>query len=77
MLDARRRYFLKNHGPFYAAAVDACMILGLSLWRLRLLLTRKSDQAAPHVLGDSIKHSVFAKGFKMQDVPNPALAPHR
>ena len=77
MLDARRRYFLKNHGPFYAAAVDACMILGMSLWRLRLLLTGKGHQAAPHVLGDSIRHSVFVRGFKMQDVPNPALTSRR
>jgi N-acetylglucosaminyl-diphospho-decaprenol L-rhamnosyltransferase len=77
MLDARRRYFLKNHGPLYAAAVDACMILGLSLWRLRLMLTGQGHRAAPHVLGDSIRHSVFAKGFKMQDVPNPALASGR
>jgi GT2 family glycosyltransferase len=77
MLDARRRYFLKNHGPLYAAAVDACMILGLSLWRLRVMLTGKQDTTAPHILGDSIRHSVFAKGLKLQDVENPALAARR
>lgn len=74
MLDARRRYFLKNHGPLYATAVDACMILGLSLWRLRVLLTGKQDTTAPRILTDSIRHSVFAKGLKLQDVENPALA---
>jgi N-acetylglucosaminyl-diphospho-decaprenol L-rhamnosyltransferase len=74
MLDARRRYFLKNHSPAYAAMVDACMIVGLVLWRLRVLLTGKEDNTAPHQLGDSIRHSVFVKGFKLQDVPNPALA---
>ena len=77
MLDARRRYFLKHHGPLYAATVDACMILGLSLWRLRVLLTGKEDNTAPHALADSIRHSVFAKGFRIQDVPNPALAASR
>jgi N-acetylglucosaminyl-diphospho-decaprenol L-rhamnosyltransferase len=77
MLDARRRYFLKHHGPLYAAAVDACMILGLSLWRLRVLLTGKQDNTAPHALTDSIRHSVFVKGFKLQEVQNPALAPNR
>ena len=74
VLEARRRYFLKNHSPFYAAMTDACMILGLSLWRLRVLLTGKEDTTAPHLLGDSIRHSVFFKGFKLTDVENPALA---
>ncbi len=77
MLDARRRYFLKNHGPLYAAAVDACMILGLTLLRLRVLLTGKKDTTAPHVVADSIRHSVFVKGFQLQDVENPSLAANR
>jgi hypothetical protein len=54
--------------------VDACTIVGLSLWRLRVLLTGKADTTAPHVLRDSIRHSVFLKGFKLVDVKNPALA---
>ena len=74
VLDARRRYFLKNHGPLYAAMVDAGMIVGLLLNRLRVMLTGKADHAAPHVLQDAIRHSVFLKGFKLQDVQNPALA---
>jgi N-acetylglucosaminyl-diphospho-decaprenol L-rhamnosyltransferase len=74
LFEARRRYFLKNHSLFYAVMVDACMIIGLSLWRLRVLLTGKEDTTAPHLLGDSIQHSVFVKGFKLQDVQNPALA---
>lgn len=77
MLEARRRHFLKNYGPLYAAVADACMILGLSLWRLRVLLTGKNDSTAPHVLTDSIRHSVFIKGFALQDVENPALAGNR
>lgn len=75
VFEARRRYFLKNHSPFYAAMVDACMIIGLSLWRLRVLLTGKEDTSAPHLLSDTIRHSVFFKGFKLTDVENPALAP--
>lgn len=75
LFEARRRYFLKNHGPAYAAAVDACMIIGLTLWRLRVLLTGKEDTTAPHLLEDSIRHSVFLKGFELTDVKNPALAP--
>jgi N-acetylglucosaminyl-diphospho-decaprenol L-rhamnosyltransferase len=41
---------------------------------LRVLLTGKEDNTAPHALTDSIRHSVFVKGFKLQDVQNPALA---
>lgn len=73
MLEARRRYFLKNHSAAYAAMVDAGRILGLSLWRLRVLLTGKEDTTPPYVLWDSIRHSVFLKGFGLTDVQNPAL----
>jgi N-acetylglucosaminyl-diphospho-decaprenol L-rhamnosyltransferase len=71
---ARRRYFLKNHSPVYAAMMDACKIVGLLLWRLRVLLTGKQDDTAPHLLRDSIRHSVFLKGFKVTDVKPPASA---
>jgi N-acetylglucosaminyl-diphospho-decaprenol L-rhamnosyltransferase len=70
---ARRRYFLKNHGPVYAAMADAGMIIGLTMWRLRVALTGKEDFTAPHLLRDSIRHSVFLTGFELKPVPNPAL----
>ncbi|MDN3275937.1 glycosyltransferase family 2 protein [Frankia sp. RB7] len=72
--EARRRYFLKNHGPLYAAMADAGLILGMSLWKLRVALTGRSDNMAPYLLSDSIRHSVFFTGFKLKKVPNPALA---
>ena len=72
--EARRRYFLKNYGPFKAALVDAGHILGHALWRLRVLFG-KSDTTAPYFLRDSIRHSVFLTGFKLKNVQNPALAP--
>lgn len=74
LFEARRRYFLKNHTAVYAAMVDACRILGLALWRLRVRLTGKEDTTAPHLLLDSIRHSVFLKGFRLSNVQNPALA---
>jgi N-acetylglucosaminyl-diphospho-decaprenol L-rhamnosyltransferase len=74
VFEARRRYFLKNHGPLYAAMADACMITGLSLWRLRALMTGSQVSMAPHLLSDSIRHSVFVRGFKLQHVQNPAFA---
>lgn len=70
---ARRRYFLKNYGAVYAALADLGLILGLSLWRIRVLLG-KPDYMAPYFFRDSLRHSVFLTGFRLRDVPNPALA---
>ena len=50
---ARRRYWLKNHGAAYTALVDAAYILGLAAWRLRRRIhasptsTRRSSSAIP------------------------------
>jgi hypothetical protein len=74
--EARRRFFLKNYGAWRAAMVDLGRILGLSLWRLRVLLG-KPDIMPPHYLFDSIRHSVFLTGFKLKKVKNPALAGSR
>jgi GT2 family glycosyltransferase len=70
--EARRRYFLKNLGPVQAALADFGHILGLALWRVRVLLG-KPDFTAPYFLRDSIRHSVFVTGFKLKTVKNPAL----
>jgi hypothetical protein len=70
---ARRRYFLKNHGAMYTMLVDAASILGFAAWRLRRLIQRKPDLDPPHKLMDSIRHSVFCTGFKLREVENPAL----
>jgi len=72
VLEARRRYFLKNHDPLYAALVDAGMISGLALARLRTALTGKAGSAPPHLLTDSIRHSVFMKGFQLNTVSPPS-----
>jgi len=71
--EARRRYFLKNHGPMYAAMADAGLIFGLGLWKLRVALTGIRDNTPPFFLRDSIKHSVFLTGFKLRNVANPAI----
>jgi N-acetylglucosaminyl-diphospho-decaprenol L-rhamnosyltransferase len=73
LYEARRRYFLKNRGPGYAALVDAARITGLALWRMRLLVTGKSDPTSQHLLSDTVRHSVFVAGFKVRDVENPSL----
>lgn len=71
--EARRRYFLKNHGALYTALVDAAFILGFVAWRSRRWIQRKPDVDPPHLLGDSIRQSVFCAGFKVPVAENPAL----
>src|SRR5262249_35344005 len=70
---ARRRFFLTNYGPWYTALADAAFIVGFAAWRLRRRIQRKPDTDSPHLLVDSIRHSVFRAGFRVPVVENPAL----
>lgn len=70
---ARRRFFLKNHGPLYTALADAAFLSGFAVWRARRRLQAKPDVDPPHMLFDSLRHSVFMTGFKVREVENPAL----
>ncbi|HZW32446.1 MAG TPA: glycosyltransferase family 2 protein [Isosphaeraceae bacterium] len=70
---ARRRFFLKNYGPWYTAMADAAFILGYATWRIRRWIQRKPDTEPSHMLIDSIRHSVFCAGPKVPVVENPAL----
>jgi N-acetylglucosaminyl-diphospho-decaprenol L-rhamnosyltransferase len=70
---ARRRYFLKNYGPLHTMLIDAAFILGFAAWRIRRRIQRKPDTDPPHMLIDSIRHSVFCAGFTVPVVENPAL----
>jgi N-acetylglucosaminyl-diphospho-decaprenol L-rhamnosyltransferase len=73
---ARRRFFLKNYGACYTALADAAFILGFAAWRVRRRLQRKPDTDPPHMLFDSIRHSVFCAGISIPVVENPAMG-HR
>lgn len=74
--EARRRCFLTHFGPLRTALMDGALITGFSLAALRRLIQRKPDTNPPHLLRDHITGSVFAKGFAIPTVENPALAPH-
>ncbi len=71
---ARRRFYLKNHGPAYAAAADAAFLASFGLWRVRRRLQGKPDTDPPHMLADALRNSVFVTGFQLREVPNPAMA---
>ncbi|QND70467.1 glycosyltransferase family 2 protein [Tardiphaga robiniae] len=72
MLDARRRFFLKNYSPLYALLVDSGMLLGIAIARVRARLSRKPDLSPPHMLRDYFNHSIFVRGFAVPVVKSPA-----
>lgn len=71
---ARRRFFLKNHGAAYTALVDAAFLSGYALWRVRRRIQNKPDLDPERFLGDSFRQSVFLTGFAVRAVENPAMA---
>lgn len=73
LFQARRRFFLKNHGAMVTALADAAFISGLALWRLRRRVQRRPDPDPEHMLWDAARHSVFATGFRVHEVENPAI----
>jgi N-acetylglucosaminyl-diphospho-decaprenol L-rhamnosyltransferase len=62
--EVRRWFFLKNHGPIYAGLADAAFLLGCAIGGLRRKIQRRPDPNPPHLFMDSLRHSVFYKGFK-------------
>jgi GT2 family glycosyltransferase len=70
---ARRRFFLKNHGKMRTALADAAFLCGFALWRMRRRIQRKPDTDPPHMLYDAFRHSVFRTGFLLRNVENPLL----
>jgi len=72
--EARRRYFLKNHGLVYTAVCDAAWIASFALWRVRRVLINKPDTDPPGLLRDFIRRSVFARGRDLA-VPQADSAP--
>lgn len=70
---ARRRFYLKNHGALYTALADAAFLAGFALWRLRRRIQGKPDTDPAGMLLDSFRNSVFMTGFRLREVENPAL----
>jgi GT2 family glycosyltransferase len=73
LFQARRRFFLKNHGPLVTALADVAFLSGLALWRVRRRVQRKPDTDPDHLLRDALRHSVFVTGFEITEVENPAM----
>ena len=57
--DSRRRFWVKNHGRFYAAATDLVWALAFSTWKLRNLVQRKPADYPPHFFLDLLRNSAL------------------
>jgi len=70
--DSRRRYFLKNHGWFYAAIADTAWLISFALWRVRRVVQRKPDADPPKMLWDLFRNSALLKPkTPAQTLPEP------
>lgn len=57
--EARRRYFVKNHGWLYAVLVDIVWILGFILWQLGRVIQGKPNDYPPYFFRDFLKNSIL------------------
>lgn len=57
--DSRRYFYCKNHGQAYFALCDLAAMLGLSLWKLRLLVQKKDSSDPPGLLKAIASNSLF------------------
>lgn len=57
--ESRRRYFVKNHGRWYAGLTDVFWMIAFATWRVRRVLQRKPDTDPPQQLSDFFKHSAL------------------
>lgn len=71
---ARRRFFLKHHGPVYTALADAAFLVGSALLHVRLRLQGRPNRLPRRFLRDSLRHSVFRTGFRLREVEGPTAA---
>lgn len=62
--ESRRRFYLKNHGAWYAGAADVAAVAGLTLATLRRMVTLRKNNDPPKLLWDFIRNSVFFKGIR-------------
>jgi N-acetylglucosaminyl-diphospho-decaprenol L-rhamnosyltransferase len=61
---ARRRYFRKNYGLFYAAMADAALISGCVGGLFYAIIRRRELRLSLVKLRDSFLHSIFAAGLR-------------
>ncbi len=75
--DSRLHYFVKHHGPAYAALATAAHAAGGLVWRARRLVQRKDRGDPPHFLRDLVAHALaapFRRRRPSAAAPRPPVA---
>lgn len=62
--ESRRRYVARHLGLLRGSLADLAWAGGFASHRLRRLVQRKPDSDPQHLLGDFLKHSLPARGFR-------------
>jgi N-acetylglucosaminyl-diphospho-decaprenol L-rhamnosyltransferase len=65
--DSRRRYFVLNHGFWYALAADAAAILGAVLFKVACVMRMRETFSPPRFIRDLVVNGAFTKGSS--DIP--------
>ena len=60
--DSRAHYLRKNHGAGYLALANLLWVIGFSIFRVRCVLQRKTDQGRPRMLRDFVR-SMFGRSI--------------
>jgi GT2 family glycosyltransferase len=74
--DSRLHYFVKNHGPAYAAAATLAHLVGGLIWRTRALIKRKPSGDPPRFLRDLAAHAGRACLRSLRPGSAPAALPN-
>jgi len=56
--DSRRRFLVKHHGRFYAAACDAAWLCGHAIFKAKRNLLRRDDAPRPKLGRDFVRYSL-------------------
>ncbi|WP_426413279.1 glycosyltransferase family 2 protein [Bradyrhizobium ganzhouense] len=71
LLEARRRFYLKNYGALFALMADTCLLCGILISKFRSLVTLTPSQLPPKIFVDSFLSSVFVRGAGIDNVRAP------
>ena len=77
LFQARRRFFLKHHGPLRTAIIDLAYLCATGFRHLLNLIRGQPRLDPPHHLADAFRYSVFGSGFALEDVQLPSPGGNR
>lgn len=61
--ESRRRFFIKNFGLPYAIAADVAYLSGTALFKVRMRISRRTDETTPYLLRDLLQHFCLRPKF--------------